>query len=52
MQENAGMNGAIPLPPFKGTTKGEASDYIDENKGKQFISFGTDSHGDNYGDRI
>lgn len=51
MQEDADMNGAIPLPEFTGTTKGEASDYIDENNGKQFESFDFCSHGDNYGDR-
>ena len=28
--EDAGMNGAI-VPKFHGKTKGEASDYIDEN---------------------
>ena len=51
-RENAGMNGAIPLPVFRGKTKGEAFDYIDENIGKQFISFDASSHGDNYGDRM
>ena len=52
MQEDAVINGAIPLPVFDGKTKGEASDYIDANKGKQFISFDYSSHGDNFGDRI
>ena len=28
MSESAEMNGAIPLPEFEGTTKGEACDYI------------------------
>ena len=52
MQEDAGINSALPLPVFKGKTKGEASDYINENQGKQFKSFDFESHGDNYGDRI
>lgn len=52
MQEDAGINGALPLPIFNGKTKGEASDYINENQGKQFKSFNFESHGDNYGDRI
>ena len=30
MNETAGMNNAI-IPPFIGSTKGEASDYIDKN---------------------
>ena len=51
MQENAGMNGAIPLPPFRGKTKGEAFDYILDNYNKQYESFDYASHGDNYGDR-
>ena len=52
MQEDAGMNGAIPLPPFTGKTKGEACDYISENQNKVFESFDYYSHMDNYGDRI
>lgn len=28
MEEDAEMNGAF-IPPFRGTTRGEASDYID-----------------------
>jgi hypothetical protein len=49
MIEDAGMNGAIPLPPFYGKTKGEASDWISENMGKQYESF--NCH-ENAGDRI
>lgn len=52
MQEDAGINGALPLPIFKGKTKGGASDYINENQWKQFKSFDFASHSDNYGDRI
>ena len=52
MQEDAGINGAIPLPPFTGKTKGEASDYISENQNKVFDSFDYICNGDNYGDRI
>ncbi len=52
MQEDAGMNGAIPLPPFTGKTKGEASAYIEQNKNRQFRSFDFESHEDNFGDRI
>ena len=37
MDEDAGMNGAI-LPLFTGKTKGEASDWISANMGKQYIS--------------
>jgi len=50
MEEDAGMNGAIPLLPFTGKTKGEASDWIDENMGKQFESFNCDH--EDAGDRI
>ena len=52
MQENAGMNGAIPLPPFNGLTKGEAFDYIQANIHKQYEAFDYAGHEDNYGDRI
>lgn len=52
MQEDAGINGAIPLPRFTGKTRGETSDYIDANKGKRFKSFDYAGHGDNYGDRV
>ena len=52
MQLDADMNGAIPLPPFRGDTKGAACDYINENKGKQFAAFDYYGHGDNYGDRV
>ena len=37
IQEDAEMNGAI-VAPFYGKTKGEASDWINENNGKQFYS--------------
>ena len=37
IQEDAGINGAI-VAPFYGNTKGEASDWINENNGKQFHS--------------
>ena len=49
MQETTGMNGGY-IPPFMGTTKGEASDYISENIGKQYISL-YNPHEDG-GDRI
>ena len=52
MQLDAEMNGAIPLPPFRGSTRGEGSDYIDANKGRQYEAFDYYSHGDNYGDRV
>ena len=52
MQLYAEMNGAIPLPPFRGNTRGEASDYIDANKGRQYEAFDYYGHGDNYGDRV
>ena len=52
MQLDAEMNGAIPLPPFRGNTRGEASDYIDANKGRQYEAFDYYGHGDNYGDRV
>ena len=52
MQLDAEMNGAIPLPPFRGSTRGEASDYIDANKGRQYEAFDYYSHDDNYGDRV
>ena len=37
IKENAGINGAI-ITKFKGKTKGEASDWISENIGKQCYS--------------
>ena len=37
IEENAGINGAI-ISKFIGTTKGEASDWISENIGKQCYS--------------
>lgn len=52
MQLDAEMNGAIPLPPFRENTRGEASDYIDANKGRQYEAFDYYGHGDNYGDRV
>lgn len=52
MQLDAEINGAIPLPPFRGNTRGEASDYIDANKGRQYEAFDYYGHGDNYGDRV
>ena len=36
MRENAGINGALHLPEFTGTTKGEACDYIQANAHKQY----------------
>lgn len=51
IQEDAGINGAMPLPPFRGKTKGEASDYIVNNYGKQFKAFDFECHCDNYGAR-
>lgn len=50
MQEDAGMNGAIPLPEFTGRTKGEASDWINANKGKQYEAFMSEH--EDAGDRI
>lgn len=52
MQLDAEMNGAIPLPPFRGNTRGEASDYIDANKGRQYEAFDYYGYGDNYGDKV
>ena len=52
MQLDAEMNGAIPLPPFRGNTRGAASGYIDANKGKQYEAFDYYGHGENYGDRV
>ena len=37
IQEDMGMNDSIVVP-FYGKTKGEASDWIDKNNGKQFYS--------------
>lgn len=42
----------LPVPSFTGTTKGEASDYIDRWSRQAHEVFDFDSHGDNYGDRI
>lgn len=42
----------FPLPPFTGTTKGEACLYIDKWSGTAHEAFDFDGHGDNYGDRI
>ena len=42
----------FPLPRFTGSTKGEASDYIDEWSRLAHEAFDFGGHGDNYGDRI
>ena len=49
MRETAGMNGAIIPPPFTGTTKGEACDYIAHYISNIYRSVDCD---DNAGDRI
>lgn len=41
-----------PLPRFTGSTKGEASDYIDRWSAIAHEAADSNSHGDNYGDRI
>ena len=40
------------IPQFTGSTKGEASDYIDRWSETAHEAFDCHSHGDNYGDRI
>lgn len=42
----------FPIPHFTGTTKGEASDYIDRWSKQAHEAFDFAGHGDNYGDRI
>ena len=42
----------IPIPEFTGTTKGEASDYIDKYIGVAHITYRNIEHADNFGDRI
>ena len=42
----------FPIPRFTGSTKGEASDYIDRWSKTAHESFDFRGHGDNYGDRI
>lgn len=42
----------FPIPQFTGTTKGEASDYIDRWSMRAHEVFDFCGHGDNYGDRI
>lgn len=41
----------FPIPLFTGSTKGEASDYIDKWSKTAHESFDFHCHGDNYGDR-
>lgn len=43
---------ALPIPMFIGSTKGEASDYIDRWSERAHEAFDFGGHGDNYGDRI
>ena len=42
----------FPIPRFTGSTKGEASDYIDRWSATAHESADFHSHADNYGDRI
>lgn len=42
----------FPIPRFTGSTKGEASDYIDRWSKMAHEAFDFRGHGDNYGDRI
>ena len=42
----------FPIPQFTGSTKGEASDYIDRWSKTAHEAFDFQGHGDNYGDRI
>lgn len=42
----------FPLSRFTGSTKGEASDYIDRWSMRVHEAFDFCGHGDNYGDRI
>lgn len=49
MQEDAGMNGSW-IPPFNGTTKGDACDYIHDNLRTVYRSFFTPH--EEAGDRV
>jgi len=51
IQEMQGFSD-FPIPRFTGTTKGEASDYIDRWSMRVHEAFDFGGHGDNYGDRI
>lgn len=42
----------FPIHQFTGSTKGEASDYIDRWSKTAHEAFDYQGHGDNYGDRI
>lgn len=42
----------FPIPQFTGSTKGEASDYIDRWSKTAHEAFDYQGLGDNYGDRI
>jgi len=42
----------FPIPAFIGTTKGEASDFINRWSKVAHEKFDYDGHADNYGDRI
>ena len=42
----------FPIPQFTGSTKGEASDYIDRWSKTAHEAFDFQGHGDKYGDRI
>ena len=42
----------FPIPRFTGSTKGEASDYIDRWSKTAHEAFDFHGHGDNYGDRL
>lgn len=42
----------FPIPRFTGSTKGEASDYIDRWSKRAHEAFDFGGHDDNYGDRI
>ena len=50
MGKDAEMNGAVPLPEFKGATKGEACDYIQ----RHIVSIHINETGENEdaGDRV
>lgn len=50
MYEDAGMNGAILPPPFRGKTKGEACDYISRHIGE--IHYAAYNPHEDAGDRI
>lgn len=42
----------FPIPYFSGTTKGEASDYINRWSKTAHEKFDAKCHADNFGDRI